>query len=80
MSVASVIGVGVKSWTCCGRQPFSFVAREPTIAAVIDADGFRELRYGGSPLAAALMPRIHAYLIDRYRTLLDATLGQTARA
>ena len=57
-----------------GRQPFSFVAREPTIAAVIDADQFRELRYGGSALAASLLPRIHAYLIDRYRTLLDATL------
>jgi predicted NAD/FAD-binding protein/CRP-like cAMP-binding protein len=60
-----------------GRQPFSFVAREATIAAVIDADQFRELRYGGSQLAAALLPMIHRYLIDRYRTLLDAALGQS---
>ena len=59
-----------------GRQTFSFFAREPTIAAVIDADQFRELRYGGSALAAALLPKIHAYLIERYRTLLDVTLGQ----
>jgi predicted NAD/FAD-binding protein/CRP-like cAMP-binding protein len=58
-----------------GRQPFSFVAREATIAAVIDAGQFRALRYGGSTLAAALLPRIHGYLIDRYRALLDATLG-----
>jgi CRP-like cAMP-binding protein len=60
-----------------GRQPFSFVARELTIAAVIDADQFREIRYGGSALAAALLPRVHAYLLDRYRTLLDATLAPT---
>jgi len=58
-----------------GRQPFSFVAREPTIAAVIDADRFRELRYGGSPLAAKLVPRIHRYLVDRYRPLLDIVLS-----
>jgi predicted NAD/FAD-binding protein/CRP-like cAMP-binding protein len=58
-----------------GRQPFSFVAREPTIAAVIDAEQFRALRYGGSALAAALLPRVHAYLLDRYRPLLEATLG-----
>jgi uncharacterized protein len=58
-----------------GRQPFSFVTREPTIAAVIDADRFRELRYGGSALAADLVPRIHRYLVERYRPLLDATLG-----
>ncbi|MBA3457139.1 MAG: cyclic nucleotide-binding domain-containing protein [Deltaproteobacteria bacterium] len=58
-----------------GRQPFSFVAREPTIAAVIDADRYRELRYGGSALAAALVPRIHSYLVQRYRPLLDAMLG-----
>lgn len=58
-----------------GRQPFSFVTREPTIAAVIDADRFRELRYGGSPLAAKLVPRIHKYLVARYRPLLDAMLG-----
>ncbi|MBA2541418.1 MAG: cyclic nucleotide-binding domain-containing protein [Deltaproteobacteria bacterium] len=58
-----------------GRQPFSFIAREPTIAAVIDADRFRELRYGGSPLAAALVPRIHSYLVERYRPLLDTILG-----
>ena len=58
-----------------GRQPFSFVTREPTIAAVIDADRFRELRYGGSALAAALVPRIHEYLVERYRALLDAMLG-----
>ncbi|MEO8700183.1 MAG: cyclic nucleotide-binding domain-containing protein [Kofleriaceae bacterium] len=58
-----------------GRQPFSFVTREPTIAAVIDADRFRELRYGGSALAAALVPRIHSYLVQRYRPLLDAMMG-----
>jgi predicted NAD/FAD-binding protein/CRP-like cAMP-binding protein len=58
-----------------GRQPFSFVAREPTIAAVIDADRFRELRYGGTPLAAKLVPRIHSYLLQRYRPLLDTILG-----
>jgi predicted NAD/FAD-binding protein/CRP-like cAMP-binding protein len=58
-----------------GRQPFSFIAREPTIAAVIDADRFRELRYGGSLLAAKLVPRIHAYLVQRYRPLLDTILG-----
>jgi CRP-like cAMP-binding protein len=58
-----------------GRQPFSFIAREPTIAAVIDADRFRELRYGGSPLAAKLVPRIHSYLVERYRPLLDTILG-----
>lgn len=57
-----------------GRQPFSFVTREPTIAAVIDADRFRELRYGGSALAAALVPRIHGYLVERYRPMLDLTL------
>lgn len=54
-----------------GRQPFNFVTREPTIAAVIDADRFRELRYGGSSLAAKLVPRVHAYLVQRYRPLLD---------
>jgi CRP-like cAMP-binding protein len=58
-----------------GRQPFSFVTREPTIAAVVDADRFRELRYGGSALAAVLVPRIHGYLVERYRPLLDLTLG-----
>ncbi len=58
-----------------GRQPFSFVTRETTIAAVIDADRFRELRYGGSALAAVLVPRIHGYLVARYRPLLDAMLG-----
>ncbi len=58
-----------------GRQPFSFVARESTIAAVIDADRFRELRYGGSQLAAKLVPRIHSYLVQRYRPLLDTILG-----
>jgi CRP-like cAMP-binding protein len=58
-----------------GRQPFSFVAREPTVAAVIDADRFRELRYGGSPLAAKLVPRIHSYLVQRYRPLLDVVLS-----
>jgi predicted NAD/FAD-binding protein/CRP-like cAMP-binding protein len=58
-----------------GRQPFSFVTRETTIAAVVDADRFRELRYGGSALAGDLVPRIHRYLVDRYRPLLDATLG-----
>jgi len=58
-----------------GRQPFSFIARAPTIAAVIDADRFRELRYGGSALAAALVPRIHSYLVQRYRPLLDAMIG-----
>ncbi len=58
-----------------GRQPFSFRAREHTIAAVIDADRFRELRYGGSALAATLVPRIHGYLVARYRPLLDAMLG-----
>ncbi len=57
-----------------GRQPFSFIAREATIAAVIDADRFRELRYGGTPLAAALVPRIHGYLVDRYRPLLAVML------
>lgn len=57
-----------------GRQPFSFVAREPTIAAVVDADRFRELRYGGSALAADLVPRIHRYLVERYRPLLDVVL------
>ncbi len=57
-----------------GRQPFNFVTREPTIAAVIDADRFREMRYGGSALAAKLVPRIHAYLINRYRPLLDNVL------
>lgn len=58
-----------------GRQPFSFVVREPTIAAVVDADRFRELRYGGSALAATLVPRIHRYLVERYRPLLEAMLG-----
>ncbi|HWO25628.1 MAG TPA: cyclic nucleotide-binding domain-containing protein [Kofleriaceae bacterium] len=58
-----------------GRQPFSFITREPTLAAVVDADRFRELRYGGSALAADLVPRIHRYLVERYRPLLDATLG-----
>jgi len=58
-----------------GRQPFSFVTREPTIAAEVDADRFRELRYGGSSLAADLVPRIHSYLVERYRPLLDVTLG-----
>ncbi len=58
-----------------GRQPFSFIAREPTIAAVIDADRFRELRYGGSQLAAKLVPLIHSYLVERYRPLLDTILG-----
>ncbi|MDQ3335233.1 MAG: cyclic nucleotide-binding domain-containing protein [Myxococcota bacterium] len=57
-----------------GRQPFNFVTRESTIAAVIDADRFRELRYGGSNLAAKLVPRIHAYLVERYRPLLDNVL------
>jgi predicted NAD/FAD-binding protein/CRP-like cAMP-binding protein len=57
-----------------GRQPFNFVTREPTVAAVIDADRFRELRYGGSSLAAKLVPRIHAYLVERYRPLLDNVL------
>ena len=57
-----------------GRQPFNFLTREPTIAAVIDADRFRELRYGGSALAAALVPRIHSYLLQRYRPLLDNVL------
>jgi len=57
-----------------GRQPFSFVTQETTLAAVIDADRFRELRYGGSALASALVPRIHAYLVARYRPLLDAML------
>jgi hypothetical protein len=42
---------------------------------VIDADRFRELRYGGSPLAAKLVPRIHSYLVERYRPLLDTILG-----
>ena len=58
-----------------GRQPFSFITREPTIAAVIDADRFRELRYGGSRLAAKLVPRIHSYLVERYRPLLDTLLA-----
>jgi predicted NAD/FAD-binding protein/CRP-like cAMP-binding protein len=58
-----------------GRQPFSFVTREPTIAAVVESERFREVRYGGSALAAALVPRIHSYLVERYRPLLDATLG-----
>jgi CRP-like cAMP-binding protein len=58
-----------------GRQPFSFITREPTIAAVIDADRFRELRYGGSALAAALVPRMHGYLVARYRPLLDGLIG-----
>ncbi|MCW5808701.1 MAG: cyclic nucleotide-binding domain-containing protein, partial [Deltaproteobacteria bacterium] len=58
-----------------GRQPFSFLTRERTIAAVIDADRFRELRYGGSALAAALVPRMHGYLVARYRPLLDAMIG-----
>lgn len=58
-----------------GRQPFSFITREPTIAAVIDADRFRELRYGGSALAATLVPRIHGYLVQRYRPLLEAMIG-----
>jgi predicted NAD/FAD-binding protein/CRP-like cAMP-binding protein len=58
-----------------GRQPFSFITREPTIAAVIDADRFRELRYGGSALAATLVPRIHSYLVSRYRPLLDAVVA-----
>ncbi len=58
-----------------GRQPFSFITREPTIAAVIDADRYRELRYGGSPLAAALVPRIHRYLVERYRPMLDVVIG-----
>lgn len=57
-----------------GRQPFSFITREPTIAAVVDADRYRELRYGGSPLAAALVPRIHGYLVARYRPLFQAML------
>jgi uncharacterized protein len=57
-----------------GRQPFSFVTQESTLAAVIDANRFRELRYGGSPLASALVPRIHAYLVERYRPMLDAML------
>lgn len=57
-----------------GRQPFNLVTREPTIAAVIDADRFRELRYGGSRLAARLVPRIHSYLVQRYRPLLDNVL------
>jgi CRP-like cAMP-binding protein len=66
-----------------GRQPFSFISRgvtsasgalEPTIAAVIDADRFREIRYGGSQLAAKLVPRIHSYLVARYRPLLDTIL------
>jgi uncharacterized protein len=58
-----------------GRQPFSFVAREQTIAAVVDADRFRELRYGGSALAAVLVPRIHSYLVERYRPLLAVMIG-----
>jgi uncharacterized protein len=57
-----------------GRQPFSFVTQETTLAAVIEADRFRELRYGGSPLASALVPRVHAYLVQRYRPLLEAML------
>ena len=60
------------------RQPFSFVTREATIAAVIDADQFRELRYGGSALAAALLPRIHSYLLANYRPLLYTTIGTDA--
>jgi predicted NAD/FAD-binding protein/CRP-like cAMP-binding protein len=58
-----------------GRQPFTLVTAEPTIAAAIDADRFRELRYGGSALAANLVPRVHRYLVERYRPLLDAMLG-----
>jgi uncharacterized protein len=58
-----------------GRQPFSFVAREPTLAAVVDADRFRELRYGGGPLAAVLVPRVHRYLVERYRPLLEVMLA-----
>jgi len=58
-----------------GRQPYSFLTREPTIAAVIDADRFRELRYGDGPLAADLVPRIHGYLVERYRPLLELTFG-----
>jgi hypothetical protein len=42
---------------------------------VIDADRFRELRYGGTPLAARLVPRIHGYLVERYRPLLDTILA-----
>jgi len=42
---------------------------------VVDADRFRELRSGGSSLAADLVPRIHSYLVERYRPLLDVTLG-----
>ena len=58
-----------------GRQPFSFVTTESTIAAVIDADRYRELRYGGSRLAAVLVPRVHSYLVARYRPLLDAMIA-----
>jgi hypothetical protein len=57
-----------------GRQPFSFVTRSPAVAAEVDADRFRELRYGGSALAADLVPRIHAYLVERYRPLVDLAL------
>lgn len=57
-----------------GRQPFQFIARENTIAAVVDADRFRELRYGGSALAAHLVPRTHEYLVARYRPLLEAMI------
>jgi uncharacterized protein len=66
---------GVLSVFDGGRQLFSFVTREPTIAAAVDADRFRELRYGGSALAAVLVPRIHSYLVDRYRPLLEVTFG-----
>lgn len=57
-----------------GRQPFSFVTYDTTVAAVIDGDRFRELRYGGSALATDLVPRIHHYLVASYRPLLDAML------
>ena len=50
------------------------MTREPTIAAVVDADRYRELRYGGSALAAALVPRVHGYLVARYRPLFAAML------
>jgi CRP-like cAMP-binding protein len=57
-----------------GRQPFQYVTYDTTVAAVIDGDRFRELRYGGSALAADLVPRIHGRLVESYRPLLDAML------
>ena len=41
----------------------------------MDAVPFVDMLHARAPSGAALVPRVHAYLIDRYRALLDATLG-----